>query len=121
MIFNLTGTIDDGETITWQTPSIITGYVSIINGGYYVKGKHCYVQIRVQPDGDIPADSGRNVMSGLPIPAEVGGVPLSILVNNRGGHGARVTNGGAIQLIADVDHLIADGTNVDIAGVYTIQ
>lgn len=107
-------------TTTWTTPTVLNGACTIINGGYYVEGRRCYIQMRVQIAAALNANSGRNIMGGFPIPSAVNAAVLSILVGNRGGHGARVTDGGEIQIIADADHGITAGQNIDLTGVYTI-
>ena len=126
----ISAVVDDGvsvsafeitPTTTWETPTITDSSATIVNGGYYTNGHCCHVQMRVQLTANLNADSGRNILSGLPVPKDVNAAVLSILANNRGGHGARVTNAGALQIIADVDHGINSGQNIDLTGVYIIS
>lgn len=112
---------DLGATTTWNTPTVLNSSATITSGGFYVEGKRAYIQMRLTLTANLSANSGINILSGLPVPDSVAAVPLSILANNRGGHGARVQNSGQIQIIADVDHGITAGQSIDICGVYTIQ
>ena len=106
---------------SWIEPTITSQSCTIVNGGYYVEGKRVYIQMRLTLASNLNADSGRNIMSDFPVPLDVNAVPLAVLANNRGGAGARITNGGVLQVIADIDHGITAGQNIDISGVYTIS
>lgn len=106
-------------TTTWHIPTITNNAITITNGGYYVLGRHCYVQMRFTMSADLNADSGIYVASGMPQPVETAAV-ISILANVRGGHSCRVNTDGRLHIIADVDHSIPAGTAISITGVYTI-
>ena len=109
------------ETTTWEEPTILNSACTISAGGYYTEGKRVYIQMRLTLTANLAANSGINIFSGLPVPDTVNAVPLSILANNRGGAGARVTSAGQMQIIADIDHGITAGQNIDLSGVYTIS
>ena len=109
------------ETTTWEEPTILSSSCTITNGGYYTEGKRVYIQMRLTLTANLAANAGINIFSGLPVPDTVNAVPLAILANNRGGAGARVTSAGQLQIIADIDHGITAGQNIDISGVYTIS
>ena len=120
-IFTTDGELVPQEATTWKAPTILNSSCTITNGGYYTEGKRVYIQMRLTLTANLAANAGINIFSGLPVPDTVNAVPLAILANNRGGHGARVTNGGRLQIIADIDHGITAGQSIDICGVYTIQ
>lgn len=122
------GTVEtaNGELIpqtstTWTAPTILNSSCTISGGGYYTEGKRVYIQMRLTLTANLADNAGINILSDLPVPDTVNAVPLSILANNRGGHGARITNAGQLQIIADIDHGITAGQNIDLSGVYTIS
>lgn len=125
--FSASGMFLDGDEIVpqalteWEEPTILNSSATITNGGYYTEGKRVYIQMRLTLTANLAANSGINIFSDLPAPDTVNAVPLSILANNRGGHGARITNAGQLQIIADIDHGITAGQSIDLSGVYTIS
>lgn len=112
--------IPQSDTTTWTAPTILNSSCTITNGGYYTEGKRVYIQMRLTLTANLAANAGINIFSGLPVPDTVNAMPLAILANNRGGAGARVTNAGQIQIIANIDHGITAGQAIDISGCYTI-
>ena len=112
--------IPQSDTTTWTAPTILNSSCTITNGGYYTEGKRVYIQMRLTLTANLAANAGINIFSGLPVPDTVNAVPLAILANNRGGAGARVTNAGQIQIIANIDHGITAGQAIDMSGCYTI-
>lgn len=113
--------IPQSDATTWTAPTILNSSCTISGGGYYTEGKRVYIQMRLTLAANLAANAGINILSDLPVPDTVNAVPLSILANNRGGHGARITNAGQLQIIADIDHGITAGQNIDLSGVYTIS
>lgn len=121
MILNGGLVIPQAETTTWTAPTILNSACTISAGGYYTEGKRVYIQMRLTLTANLAANAGINIFSDLPAPDTVNAVPLAILANNRGGAGARVTSAGQLQIIADIDHGITAGQNIDLSGVYTIS
>lgn len=107
-------------TTTWTAPTAISSAITVVSGGYYTSGRHCYVQMRCTLTNALSANAGIWAASGMPLPV-TGTPPLTIIVNSRGGHACRVNTDGRLQIVADVDHGITAGTTIDIAGVYTIS
>ena len=103
---------------TWKKPTVISSAITIDYGGYYEEGKHCYVQMRCTLAAELAANTSRQIAS-MPAPEGVPEAALSILVYNRGGHACRITGGGILQIISDVDHAITANQIINITGVYT--
>ena len=120
--------IPQTDTTTWIQPTVSSSaitYPTTGAGGYYTEGKRCYVQMRCSLSAQLNANSARVIATGLPLPdPNTTDAPLTILVNNRGGHCARVYKAnesdttGTLQIMADYDHAMA-ATNISICGVYT--
>lgn len=120
LIVNLRGIfVEKDKTTTWSTPTITGSAIAISSGGYYTEGRRCYVQMRCTLTNALNANTARSIASGLPAPKTTPEAALSCLVYNRGGHAARITSAGALQIISDVDHDISAGQIINITGVYT--
>lgn len=105
------------ETTTWNAPTIANSSCSITSGGYFVEGKHVYIQLRITLTSSLAAGTALQIMSGLPAASPNYGV-LNVIFSNNGGGAAYVNTAGSLYIKTPDSVSASTSTNIYITGHY---
>ena len=108
--------VPTSESGHWKQPSVVSSSCTIRNGGYYVEGKHVYVQLEIRVSSTLAANTNLDVLTGFP------GPPFRILLpaNTSGAYGnADVSTGGAMRIRLSAQ--TGTSTSILIVGSYAIS
>ena len=108
--------VPTSESGHWKTPSVVSSSCTIRNGGYYVEGKHVYVQLEIRVSSTLAANTNLDVLTGFP------GPPFRILLpaNTSGAYGnADISAGGAMRIRLSAQ--TGTSTSILIVGSYAIS